>query len=202
MAASETAYSCPYTSKCRAVVSFLPLVHACLISEAPSQALASPIQKKGGCICRASGLYPGRRKPFLPRFAVGFSAQGGSTWFFAELAGALAALAGRKGVAWMRAVRLIGGLRRHFYPAYEYTLVERGQHMRGQLGGYLHDTEVGPETPAGRFFASSPTPGDAALAGYGAHQCAGGDVMRPPHINVEPGHGAGLLSAGKRHPAL
>ena len=94
MAASETAYSCPYTSKCRAVVSFLQLVHACLISEAPSQALVSPIQKKGGCICRASGLYPGRRKAFLPRFVVGFSAQGGSTWFFAELAGALAALAG------------------------------------------------------------------------------------------------------------
>ena len=83
-----------------------------------------------------------KRKAFLPRFAVGFSAQGGSTWFFAELAGALAALAGRKGFAWMRAVRLIGGLRRHFHPAYEYTLVERGQHMRGQLGGYLHDTEV------------------------------------------------------------
>lgn len=31
------------------------------------------------------------------------------------------------------AVRLIGGLRRHLDPAYEYTLVERGQHMRGQL---------------------------------------------------------------------
>lgn len=168
MAASETAYSCPYTSKCRAVVSFLQLVHACLISEAPSQALVSPIQKKGGCICRASGLYPGRRKAFLPRFVVGFSAQGGSTWFFAELAGALAALAGRKGFAWMRAVRLIGGLRRHFHPAYEYTLVERGQHMRGQLGGYFHDTEVVLDIDS-----TDASPGDAALAGYGAHQCAG-----------------------------
>ena len=98
----------------------------------------------------------------------------------------------------MRAVRLIGGLRRHFHPAYEYTLVERGQHMRGQLGGYFHDTEVVLDIDG-----TDASPGDAALAGYGAHQCAGGDVMRPPHINVEPGHGAGLLSAGKRlHSAL
>ena len=98
----------------------------------------------------------------------------------------------------MRAVRLIGGLRRHLDPAYEYTLVERGQHMRGQLGGYLHDTEVVLDIDS----ADAP-PRDAALAGYGAHQCAGGDVMRLPNINVEPGHGAGLLPAGKRlHPAL
>ena len=131
--------------------------------------LGGPIQKKGwGCTCRASGLPPEGGSLFLPRFAVGFSAQGGSPWFFAELAGALAALAGRKGFAWMRAVRLIGGLRRHLDPAYEYTLVERGQHMRGQLGGYLPDTEVVLDIDS----ADAP-PRDAALAGYGAHQCAG-----------------------------
>ena len=28
--------NCPYTSKCRAALRFLPLVHACRISEAPS----------------------------------------------------------------------------------------------------------------------------------------------------------------------
>ena len=96
-----------------------------------------PHPEKGvGLYLPSQRIAPGRRKLFLPRFAVGFSAQGGSPWFFAELAGALAALAGRKGFAWMRAVRLIGGLRRHLDPAYEYTLVERGQHMRGQLGGY------------------------------------------------------------------
>ena len=139
----------------------------------------------------------GRLRP-ARRLSVQFSSGGCAARFFAELAGALAALAGRKGFAWMRAVRLIGGLRRHLDPAYEYTLVERGQHMRGQLGGYLHDTEVVLDIDS----ADAP-PRDAALAGYGAHQCAGGDVMRLPHINVEPGHGAGLLPAGKRlHPAL
>ncbi len=58
MAASETAYNCPYTSKCRAVVSFLPLVHACLISEAPSQALVSPIQKKGAVYAEPADCIP------------------------------------------------------------------------------------------------------------------------------------------------
>ena len=72
-----------------------------------------PHPEKGmGLYLPSQRIAPGRRKAFLPRFAVGFSAQGGSTWFFAELAGALAALAGRKGFAWMRAVRLIGEGRR------------------------------------------------------------------------------------------
>lgn len=140
--------------------------------------LGTPPRKRGGVVPAEPADCPRKEEAlFLPRFAVGFSAQGGSPWFFAELAGALAALAGRKGFAWMRAVRLIGGLRRHLDPAYEYTLVERGQHMRGQLGGYLHDTEVVLDIDS----ADTP-PRDAALAGYGTHQCAGGDVMRLPHI--------------------
>ena len=132
--------------------------------------LGKPHPEKGvGLYLPSQRIAPRKEEAlFLPRFAVGFSAQGGSPWFFAELAGALAALAGRKGFAWMRAVRLIGGLRRHLDPAYEYTLVERGQHMRGQLGGYLHDTEVVLDIDG-----TDASPRDAALAGYGAHQCAG-----------------------------
>ena len=131
--------------------------------------VGSPTQKRGGVVPAEPADCP--RKEEAPFFTVIRCRLFCPRWLpvvFCRTCRALAALAGRKGFAWMRAVRLIGGLRRHLDPAYEYTLVERGQHMRGQLGGYLHDTEVVLDIDS----ADAP-PRDAALAGYGAHQCAG-----------------------------